>query len=145
MKYLLDTNACISYLNNTDSPVCLKMQKVKPSDILLCSVVEAELYYGVMKSAVPTKNLARLKPFLSQFVSLPFDSKAAKEFGRIRADLAKAGTPIGPYDLQIAAIALASKLTVVTHNTREFSRVAELRLEDWEQESGVGVGGELSG
>lgn len=134
MKYLLDTNACISYLNNSASPVCSKMQKLKPSEILLCSVVEAELYYGVMKSAAHSKNLARLKPFLSQFESLPFDSKAAHEFGRIRADLAKAGTPIGPFDLQIAAIALANKLTVVTHNTREFSRVTGLRLEDWEHE-----------
>lgn len=132
MKYLLDTNACISYLNNPDSPVCLKMQRLKPSEILLCSVVEAELYYGVMKSAAHAKNLARLKPFISQFVSLSFDSKAAKEFGHIRAELAKAGTPIGPYDLQIAAIALVNNLTVVTHNTREFGRVDGLHLEDWE-------------
>lgn len=132
MKFLLDTNACISYLNNSDSPVRVRMQKLKPAEIVLCSVVAAELYYGVMKSAAPSKNLARLAPFLDQFTSLAFDNSAAHEFGRIRAALAKAGTPIGPYDLQIAAISLANKLTVVTHNTREFSRVAGLRLEDWE-------------
>lgn len=134
MKYLLDTNACISYLNNASSPVRSRMQALQPSEIMLCSVVEAELYYGVMKSATPLKNLAKLTPFLSQFTSLPFDSEAAYEFGRIRADLAKAGTPIGPYDLQIAAIALVGRLILITHNTREFSRIAGLQLEDWEQE-----------
>jgi tRNA(fMet)-specific endonuclease VapC len=86
-----------------------------------------------MKSQTPSKNLAKLAPFLTQFVILPFDSTAAKEFGRIRAKLAKAGTPIGPYDLQIAAIAIANGLKLVSHNTREFSRVAGLQLEDWEQ------------
>jgi tRNA(fMet)-specific endonuclease VapC len=60
------------------------------------------------------------------------DDTAAKIFGAIRADLARKGTPIGPYDLQIAAIALANRLTLVTHNTREFGRIAELNLEDWE-------------
>jgi tRNA(fMet)-specific endonuclease VapC len=134
MKYLLDTNVCISYLNNAASLVRTRMQMLKPAEIVLCSIVEAELYYGVMKSATPSKNLARLTPYLSQFVSLPFDNETAREFGRIRADLAKAGTPIGPYDLQIAAIALVNRLTLVTHNTREFSRIAGLQLEDWEQE-----------
>jgi len=95
MKYLLDTNACISYLNNAASPVCARMRMLMPSDILLCSVVEAELYYGVMKSAAHSKNLARLTPFLRQFVSLPFESLAAQEFGRIRAELGKIGTPLG--------------------------------------------------
>jgi tRNA(fMet)-specific endonuclease VapC len=78
--------------------------------------------------------LVRLTPFLHQFISLPFDDKAARKFGNIRADLAKAGTPIGPYDLQIAAIALVNRLILVTHNTREFSRIAGLKLEDWEQD-----------
>ena len=134
MKYLLDTNACISYLNKAESPVRKRMQMLKPSEILLCSVVQAELYFGVMKSATPSKNLSRLTPFLNQFASLPFDNKAARKFGRIRADLAKAGIPIGPYDLQIAAIALVNSLILVSHNTREFSRIAGLPLEDWEQE-----------
>ncbi|MDD2734412.1 MAG: type II toxin-antitoxin system VapC family toxin [Desulfuromonadaceae bacterium] len=134
MKYLFDTNVCISYLNNAASPIRTRMLMLKPSQIVLCSVVEAELYYGVMKSAAPSRNLARLTPFLDQFDSLPFDNEAAREFGHIRAYLAKAGTPIGPYDLQIAAIALANKLKLVTHNTREFSRIIGLQLEDWELE-----------
>ena len=66
------------------------------------------------------------------FLSLAFDGDAARHFGRIRAELTKVGTPIGPYDLQIAAIALSNNLTLVTHNTREFSRVIGLHIEDWE-------------
>jgi len=132
MNYLLDTNACIAYLNRPDSSVRNHMQLLKPSQIVLCTVVEAELYYGVMKSANPVKNLERLLPFVRQFISLPFDTSAAKEYGRIRAELSSAGTPIGPYDLQIAAIAVAHGITVVTHNTREFSRVQGLKLVDWE-------------
>lgn len=95
MKYLLDTNVCISYLNNVESLVRTRMQMLKPSEILLCSVVEAELCYGVMKSATPSKNLTRLTPFLNQFVSLPFDSNAARKFGHIRADLAKQAPLLG--------------------------------------------------
>ena len=133
MTYMLDTNACISYLNNSESPIRERLQALIPSSVVLCTTVEAELYYGVMKSKSPSKNLAKLTPFLTQFVVLPFDSTAAKEFGRIRAKLAKAGTPIGPYDLQIAAIAVVNSLTLVSHNTREFSRVTGLQLEDWEQ------------
>lgn len=95
MKYLLDTNVCITYLNNAESLVRARMQILKPAEIVLCSVVQAELYYGVMKSALPSKNLAKLTPFLSQFISLPFDDKVAREFGHIRAELAKSGTQSG--------------------------------------------------
>lgn len=70
--------------------------------------------------------------FLNRFVSLPFDDEATLVYGRIRAQLAALGTPIGPYDLQIAAIAIAHNLILVTHNTAEFSRVDELLIEDWE-------------
>ncbi len=70
--------------------------------------------------------------FLRRYMTLPFDDNAAQICGEIRADLARKGTPIGPYDVQIAAIALANNLTLVTHNTREFSRVPNLLLDDWE-------------
>lgn len=88
-----------------------------------------------MRSKNPTTNLQLQQEFLKQFVSLPFDDDAANMFGRIRAKLAKAGTPIGAYDLQIAAISLVHGLTLVTHNTREFGRVEGLKLEDWEVET----------
>lgn len=90
------------------------------------------MYYGAYKSSRQQENLALLKNLSACFSSLAFDGMSAQVFGQIRADLQSKGTPIGPYDLQIAAIALANDLTLVTHNTREFSRIEGLRLEDWE-------------
>lgn len=95
-------------------------------------MVKFELVYGAMRSGNPTRNLAKQQEFLDYFVSLPFDDRAAKKAGDIRNHLAGLGTPIGPYDLLIAAIAIVNNLILVTHNTREFERVTELKLEDWE-------------
>lgn len=132
MIYLPDTNACIRYLNPVDSPLARKMRATAAQDIALCDIVKMELYYGAYRSSRQTDNFALLSRFFSAFHSFPFDGTAADICGRIRAHLANAGTPIGPYDLQIAAIALANNLILVTHNTREFSRVPGLLLEDWE-------------
>ena len=132
MIYLPDTNACIRYLNPAASAVTRRFQSAAPQDIALCDIVKMELYYGAYRSARQADNLALLGQFFSAFRSLTFDAHAAEICGRLRALLANAGTPIGPYDLQIAAIALANNLTLVTHNTREFSRVPSLMLEDWE-------------
>ena len=132
MIYLLDTNACIRYLNGRAPRVRNRLQSLRPDDIALCSVVKAELFVGAGKSTAPTRTLARLNTFMAPFTSLPFDDAAAEIYGRVRAHLEAAGTPIGPYDLQIAAIALVNNLILVTHNTREFSRVAGLQIEDWE-------------
>ncbi|MDT9328632.1 MAG: PIN domain-containing protein [Limnospira sp. PMC 1286.21] len=95
-------------------------------------MVKFELFYGAMRSGNPPPNLARQQEFLDFFVSLPGDDRAAKKAGEIRNNLASLGTPIGPYDLLIAAIAIVNHLILVTHNTREFERVSELRIEDWE-------------
>ena len=132
MTFLLDTNACIRYLNGKAPKIRERMRLHRPDEIQVCSVVKAELFAGAAKSTDPTRTLARQRAFLSQFVSLPFDDAAADVYGRIRAHLESAGTPIGPYDLQIAAIALAHGLVLVTHNTNKFSRVPSLLWEDWE-------------
>ena len=134
MIYLLDTNACIVYLNSSNSSVMRRLQSLSPQDIAVCSVVKAELFYGANRSNNPQRTLALQQKFLNNFVSLPFDDGAAIAYGKIRADLAAMGTPIGPYDLQIAAIALANNLILVTHNTREFNRIANLKVEDWQKE-----------
>ena len=134
MKYLLDTNVCIVYLNQPNSLVRKYLETFLPSDISVCSVVKAELFYGAMRSKNPERTYRLQEAFLNRFVSLPFDDDAAKIFGDIRARLSNLGTPIGPYDVQIASIALANDLILVTHNTREFSRVEGLQLEDWEME-----------
>jgi tRNA(fMet)-specific endonuclease VapC len=107
------------------------MQRLSPESVAICSVVEAELYYGVMNSARPVENLATLNRFLIALKSFPFDSKAARRYGEIRASLARIGALVGPNDLMIAAIAIANDAIVVTHNTREFSRIHSLRIEDW--------------
>ena len=88
--------------------------------------------YGVRKNQPSQTRLDTLKAFVDSFVSLPFDDKAAEIYGRIRAELERIGTPIGPNDLMIAAIALANNVTLITHNTKEFRRVQGLALEDWE-------------
>lgn len=132
MKYLLDTNACISYLNRTDSPVRGQLEMLSSNQVLLCSVVKSELIYGALKSQRFQQNIAKLDLFFGSIHSLPFDDKASQCFGKIRVSLEQRGSPIGPYDMQIAAIALANDLIVVTHNTREFSRIEGLKLIDWE-------------
>ena len=93
-----------------------------------------ELIYGAEHSGPlhRANNLQRVEQLRAQFSSIPFDDRAAEEYGRLRAHLATLGTPIGSNDLMIAAIALANGLTVVTHNTAEFSRVPALSLEDWQ-------------
>lgn len=134
MTYLLDTNVCIQYLVRRSSPIAARMAAIPRQEILLCDVVKAELYYGAYKSGRQSDNLVIFEEFFGEFTSLPFDGKTAKIYGEIRANLERRGTPIGSYDLQIAAIALTHHLTLITHNTREFSRVEGLRFEDWEAE-----------
>jgi tRNA(fMet)-specific endonuclease VapC len=132
--YLLDTNSCIGYLNGRSIGVLPRLQALPSQDVAVCSVVKAELFYGSMRSNNPPRSLAQQQDFLNRFISLPFDDQSALIYGQIRAQLAASGTPIGPNDLLIASIALANNLILVTHNTREFSRVEGLRLEDWEIE-----------
>lgn len=132
MKYLLDTNTCIKFLNGTSESVFKQIEKNHPKDIAVCSVVKAELFYGFLKSKYPKQNLQKQKRFVNRFISYPFDDYAAEIYGSIRSKLEKAGTPIGPNDLMIASIALAQDLTLVTHNLKEFNRAEDLLLEDWE-------------
>ena len=132
MKYLLDTNTCIRYLNGRSPEVLRRLSETPPDEVCVCSIVKFELRYGALRSNFVEKTLLEQEKFLSHFVSFPFDDSAQLHAAQIRADLARAGTPIGPYDLLIAAIARANNLILVTHNTREFSRVAGLQIEDWE-------------
>jgi tRNA(fMet)-specific endonuclease VapC len=130
--YLLDTNTCIQYLTGRSDNVINKFKTTSRQNIYLCDVVKSELYYGAFRSVKKEQNLALYELFFSQYMSLPFDGKSARIYGEIRSELSKLGTPIGAYDFQIAAIALANNLILVTHNTREFQRIKNLQLEDWE-------------
>lgn len=133
MIFLLDTNFCVTYLRRgSSSLVAANLSAAPAGSVVLCSVVVAELIFGAYRSANVNETLGRVREFCGKFASLPFDDAAAEEYGRVRAHLAGLGTPIGPNDLMIAAIALANGLTLVTHNTAEFQRVPGLLLEDWQ-------------
>lgn len=132
MKYPLDTNTCIRYINGRSPAIRRKIPTIPAQDIVICSVVRAELAYGVAKSKTPSESRTKQARFLKPYITLPFDDASTHEFGRIRAYLEKKGTPIGPYDIQIAAIAVVHGLIVVTHNTKEFGRIPWLKVEDWE-------------
>lgn len=132
MIYLPDTNACIALLRRRDANLMARWQATKSRDIVLCSVVVYELRHGAERSSDPAREHAKLDVFLAPFVSLPFDDPCARKCAEIRYDLERRGTIIGPHDLQIAAVSMHHTLTLVTHNTAEFSRIPGLKLEDWQ-------------
>lgn len=134
MKFLLDSNAWIAHLRQTHPTVTIRLRQEASADVVLCAVVLAELHFGVLRSGPKRRaaNLALLAKVRQEYLSLPFDDRAAEECGEVRNHLAGLGQPIGPNDLMIAAIARINGLTLVTHNTAEFSRVPGLRLEDWQ-------------
>jgi tRNA(fMet)-specific endonuclease VapC len=130
--FLLDTNVCVQYLRGKNVKVRQRLASCPMQDVYLCSVVLSELYFGALRSNDPVQSRVEVDQFAAPFSSLPFDDAAADICSRIRYHLESQGTPIGPYDMQIASIALANSFTLVTHNTNEFSRVPGLSLEDWE-------------
>ena len=131
MKYMLDTNICIYLIKRRPAEVVRRFLAQGPAELCISAVSYAELMHGVEKSQAPQKNRLALSLLLSPLAILPFDSRAAEEYGRIRAALERRGAPIGPMDLLIAAHARAAGLTVVTNNTREFDRVDGLTVENW--------------
>ena len=132
--YLLDTNI-ISYWMRGDLQLIKKIKKFSPSELSLSTVTLAEIYYGIEKSPVKKKERrVKIEQIKSQLEIYPFNEAAAVKYGSIRAALEKQGQPISERDLQIAAIALANKLCVVTHNTKEFSRITKLSVQDWASE-----------
>ncbi|MCD6396733.1 MAG: PIN domain-containing protein, partial [Spirochaetaceae bacterium] len=108
-----------------------KFESFQKSEILVSAVTVAELEYGIAKSLYPEKNRLALVEFISSFEILPFTHEDIQPFGLIRAYLNKLGTPIGPYDLQLAAQCLSGKLILVTNNEKEFQRVPNLKVENW--------------
>ncbi len=135
MTYLLDTNVCIRILTNSHHLVTLVTQKFSSlgaARIAICSVVKAELYYGARKSPRQGANHLAINKFCNPLLSLPFDDSAAHCYGQIRAQLESVGSPIGPNDLFIASIAIFNGLILAKNDTREFSRVAGLQIEDGE-------------
>ena len=129
---LLDTNICIHVINAKPPEVLERFRKYRMGEIGLCSVVAAELAYGVAKSG-SARNRDALEMFLAPLIILPFDVAALWVYGDLRAELERKGTPIGALDTMIAAHALSNKSILVTNNSREFARVPGLALENWVQ------------
>ncbi len=129
--YLLDSNICIYIINKNPKKVVERIKKLKPEQVKLSAISVGELEYGVSKSTYRVKNRDALLDFVSAFDIEPFNDVDAEIFGLIRATLEKRGQLIGPYDLQIAAQAITRDLILVTNNMNEFSRIKELKLENW--------------
>ena len=133
MQYMLDTDICIFILRNKiTEKLKQKLINIKFSDVAISAITLAELESGVQKSKNPKKAEAKLQLFLSPFTIVPFETKDTLVYAEVRAFLEKKGTPIvGPLDTFIGSHALANKLTLVTNNTKEFSKIEKLKIEDW--------------
>ncbi len=129
--YLLDTNICIYAMNNKYPSIAEKLAFIPKNDIYIPTVVVCELVYGAEKSKWGVKNRLKMERFLAPFNIIPFTREDAVTCGQIRAYLAKNGIPIGMYDVMIAAQGITRNMTVVTHNTNEFSRVPDIKIQDW--------------
>ena len=131
MKVLLDTNTCIYLIQRRPQEVRERFERYAVGEVGLSSITVSELQYGVEKSRRVEQNRAALMQFLLPLVIADFDYEAAVVYGRVRAELERLGTPMGPLDTLIAAHALSLDVTLVTNNEREFSRVSDLRVENW--------------
>ena len=131
MKYMLDTNIIAYAKNNRPESVLQQFMEHRPEDMCISAITMAELEFGICKSSKPAQNRLALMMFLSEIQVVPFDGKAAQEYGLIRAELTARGTPIGANDLLIAAHARSLGLTLITNNGREFERVPGLTVENW--------------
>ena len=134
MDYLLDTNACIALINDRPPTVRMRMHRAATAGahVLVSSVATYELWYGVAKSAKQAFNRQRLETFLAgPILILPFEDADSRVAGALRATLEASGKPIGAYDLLMAGQALRHRLTLVTANVSEFSRVKGLAWQDW--------------
>ena len=133
--YLLDTDICIYVMKKRYPELQHRIEKEELFNITISAVTVGELEYGIAKSKYPERNRELLYGFLAPFDIVPFSELDAENFGYIRAYLNKIGTPIGPYDLQIAAQCITRKIRLVTNNVKEFERVPNLIVENWIQAS----------
>jgi tRNA(fMet)-specific endonuclease VapC len=129
--YLLDTNICIYFMKNSYPHLTERLLSHSPSELLISSITVLELGYGAEKSNWGYRTRQKMAMFLAPFTIIPFDVNDALAAAGIRAHLEGLGVIIGAYNIQIAAQGLARGLTVVTHNTKEFNRIPDLKLEDW--------------
>ena len=131
MKYMLDTNICVGLIQQKPKGLIARLIAHPLGDVGLSIITVSELSHGAHKSAEPQKNLSALEQFLAPFEIADFDQSAADAYGKLRADLEKRGNVIGSMDMLIGAHALSLGIILVTNNINEFSRIPNLKLEDW--------------
>ena len=131
MRFLLDTNMCIYIIKQKPTEVLQRFNTYQVGDIGISTITVAELEFGVQKSQFPERNQQALAQFLLPLTIVDFNRAAAMLYGDLRATLEKQGTPIGSLDTLIAAHALSLQVTLITNNLKEFSRVPNLRLDNW--------------
>ena len=131
MNYFLDTNICIYFLNGKFESVRKHLYSLKPNNIIIPSIVKAELLFGAQKSKKKDENILKVGAFLMPYDLAPFSDAAAVAYSHIRYEMELAGTPIGPNDLIIASIVASENGILVTHDTSEFNKVPNLEIVDW--------------
>ena len=131
LKYMLDTNICISLIRQQSPTLIQRLISYTPGEICVSSITVAELAHGVQKSNQQQKNMAALEQFLLPLEIADFDQRASIAYGVVRATLEREGNIIGTMDMLIGAHALSLDTTLVTNNIKEFQRIPDLKLEDW--------------
>ena len=130
-EYLLDTNICIYLIKKSPHEVFKRFQLIQLQQLHIPAITVFELYHGIQKNNSHRRNLSALEDFIAPLTVVDFDLEAAKKAAQIRDILHKNGTPIGPYDIQIAAIALSLDMVLLTNNTGAFEHIKNLKLENW--------------
>jgi tRNA(fMet)-specific endonuclease VapC len=131
MRYLLDTNICVHIAKQKPPGVLARFRDLRLGDVGMSVITHLEMVHGAWKSQPREENLERIKELELLIPVLPMDASAGSHYGQLRAELERKGSPIGAYDLLIAAHALSLGLTLVTNNVREFRRIKQLRVENW--------------
>jgi len=139
LTYLLDSNICVYFLKGSFPAIRQRLLSHRPAEIAIPSLVKAELLFGAYKSQRSQQNEQAIIQFLLPYSIAPFGNPEVFHYAQIRATLETEGTPIGPNDMIIAAIARANEGILVTHNTSEFGRVPNLKIEDWTSEERDGA------
>ena len=132
IKYMLDTNTCIYIIKRKPLKIIERFKKTEISQIGISSITLSELLYGVSKSSRPLQNQIALSQFVAPLEIMPYDDEAAQHYGDLRVGLEKQGTPIGSLDMLIAAHAISLNSVLITNNEKEFIRIPNLKIDNWE-------------
>jgi tRNA(fMet)-specific endonuclease VapC len=130
LTHMLDTSICIHVMKTYPPAVRVRFNELA-EQLCVSSITLGELHYGAEKSAGRSENLSAIEHFVARLEVLPFGGKAAAQYGQVRAELERGGTPCGPHDMQIGAHARSEGLIVVTNSMKEFVRMPGVRIENW--------------